>query len=105
MFVPVWDENSLKSIKFQVVTVSLIAINIAIFALEVPDRHGHDLRFSRNRGRQGAAAAAHLRSSANGFRHCGRAGIFRRRAQIGSTGLGRQHPRGVFCPGGWIVGI
>ncbi len=34
MFVPVWDENSLKSIRFQVVTVGLILLNVAIFALE-----------------------------------------------------------------------
>jgi rhomboid family protein len=35
MFIPLSDENSLKSIPFQYVTVILIAINIAVFAVEV----------------------------------------------------------------------
>jgi rhomboid family protein len=34
LFVPVFDENSLKSIRFQVVTVGLIAINVIVFLLE-----------------------------------------------------------------------
>lgn len=35
MFIPVYDQNPLRSIHFQVVTVSLIAINIVIFILQV----------------------------------------------------------------------
>ena len=34
MFVPVWDDNPLRSIQFQFVTLVLIAINVAIFLLE-----------------------------------------------------------------------
>lgn len=34
MFVPVWDENPLRSIPFQFVTLALIAVNVAIFLLE-----------------------------------------------------------------------
>ncbi|MCH9765029.1 MAG: rhomboid family intramembrane serine protease [Alphaproteobacteria bacterium] len=34
MFVPLRDDNSLKSIQFQYMTVLLIAINVAVFALE-----------------------------------------------------------------------
>ncbi|AHB47523.1 membrane protein [Hyphomicrobium nitrativorans NL23] len=33
MFVPIHDENSLKSIPFQYVTVSLIVVNVAVFLL------------------------------------------------------------------------
>lgn len=35
MFIPLSDDNSLKSIPFQYVTVSLILINVAVFLLEV----------------------------------------------------------------------
>ena len=35
MFIPVYDQNPLRSIHFQAVTVSLIAINIAVFILQV----------------------------------------------------------------------
>jgi membrane associated rhomboid family serine protease len=35
VFIPVYDQNPLRSIHFQVVTVSLIAINIVIFILQV----------------------------------------------------------------------
>ena len=35
MFIPLRDENSLKSIPFQYVTVGLIAINVLVFLLEV----------------------------------------------------------------------
>ena len=35
MFIPVYDQNPLRSIHFQAVTVSLIAINIVIFILQV----------------------------------------------------------------------
>lgn len=35
MFIPVYDQNPLRSIQFQVVTVSLISINIFVFILEV----------------------------------------------------------------------
>jgi membrane associated rhomboid family serine protease len=34
MFVPVWDENPLRSIPFQFVTLTLIAVNVAVFLLE-----------------------------------------------------------------------
>ena len=34
MFVPVYDDNPLKSIQFQMVTVALIVINVIVFALE-----------------------------------------------------------------------
>lgn len=34
MFVPVWDENPLRSIRFQVVTVALIAVNVMVYLLE-----------------------------------------------------------------------
>jgi len=34
MFVPLQDDNPLKSIKFQYVTVALILVNVAVFALE-----------------------------------------------------------------------
>ena len=34
MFVPVWDENPLRAIPFQIVTLALIAINVAVFLLE-----------------------------------------------------------------------
>lgn len=34
MFIPVQDDNPLKSIPFQFVTVALIAINVAVYALE-----------------------------------------------------------------------
>ena len=34
MFVPVYDENPLRSIKFQYVTFGLVAINLAVFALQ-----------------------------------------------------------------------
>ncbi|HRN89994.1 MAG TPA: rhomboid family intramembrane serine protease, partial [Hyphomicrobium sp.] len=35
MFVPIHDENSLKSIPFQYVTVSLIVVNVVVFMLSV----------------------------------------------------------------------
>jgi membrane associated rhomboid family serine protease len=35
VFVPVYDDNPLRNIKFQFVTISLIAINFAVFALQV----------------------------------------------------------------------
>ena len=35
MFIPIRDDNSLKSIPFQYVTVSLIALNVLVFLLEV----------------------------------------------------------------------
>ncbi len=35
MFIPLRDENSLKSIPFQYVTVSLIALNVLVFVFEV----------------------------------------------------------------------
>ena len=35
MFIPVYDQNPLRSIQFQAVTVSLISINIFVFILEV----------------------------------------------------------------------
>ena len=35
MFIPLRDENTLKSIPFQYVTVSLIVINVAVYLLEV----------------------------------------------------------------------
>ena len=35
MFIPLRDDNSLKSIPFQYVTVSLIAVNVLVFILEV----------------------------------------------------------------------
>ncbi|MGB3719115.1 MAG: rhomboid family intramembrane serine protease [Proteobacteria bacterium] len=35
MFIPVYDQNPLRSIRFQAVTVSLILINIFVFILEV----------------------------------------------------------------------
>ncbi len=35
MFIPLRDDNSLKSIPFQYVTVSLIAVNVLVFLLEV----------------------------------------------------------------------
>jgi membrane associated rhomboid family serine protease len=35
VFIPVYDQNPLRSIHFQAVTVSLIAINIAVFILQV----------------------------------------------------------------------
>lgn len=41
MFVPIHDENALKSIRFQFVTIALIAINAVVFAFEaagLPDR-------------------------------------------------------------------
>ena len=34
MFVPLHDENTLKSIRFQFVTLAIIVINIAIYLLE-----------------------------------------------------------------------
>ena len=34
MFVPVWDDNPLRSIRFQVVTLALIAINVVVFLFE-----------------------------------------------------------------------
>jgi membrane associated rhomboid family serine protease len=34
MFVPVWDENPLRSIKFQFVTVSLIVANVVVLLLQ-----------------------------------------------------------------------
>ena len=34
MFVPLHDENTLKSIRFQYVTLAIIAINIVIYLLE-----------------------------------------------------------------------
>jgi membrane associated rhomboid family serine protease len=36
MFVPLHDENSLKSIRFQYVTIMLIAINVIVYLFEVP---------------------------------------------------------------------
>lgn len=41
MFVPIYDENPLKSIRLQAVTIALIIVNAAVFLLEVaglPDR-------------------------------------------------------------------
>jgi membrane associated rhomboid family serine protease len=41
LFVPIYDENSLKSIRLQAVTIGLIALNAAVFLLELaglPDR-------------------------------------------------------------------
>ena len=35
MFVPVYDTNPLRSIKFQYVTFALVAVNLAVFALEL----------------------------------------------------------------------
>ncbi len=35
MFIPLRDDNSLKSIPFQYVTVSLIVVNVLVFALEM----------------------------------------------------------------------
>jgi len=35
MFVPLHDENTLKSIRFQFVTIALIAINVAVYLFEV----------------------------------------------------------------------
>ena len=35
MFIPLRDDNSLKSIPFQYVTVGLIVLNVLVFALEV----------------------------------------------------------------------
>ena len=35
MFIPLRDDNSLKSIPFQYVTVSLIVLNVLVFILEV----------------------------------------------------------------------
>ncbi len=35
MFVPLHDENTLKSIRFQFVTIALIAINILVFVFEM----------------------------------------------------------------------
>src|SRR5690349_6605186 len=35
VFIPLRDDNSLRSIPFQYVTVSLIAVNILVFLLEV----------------------------------------------------------------------
>ena len=35
MFIPLRDDNSLKSIPFQYVTVSLIVVNVLVFILEV----------------------------------------------------------------------
>ncbi len=35
MFVPVWDENPLRSISFQFVNVALIIISVAVYMLEV----------------------------------------------------------------------
>ncbi|MFM1814179.1 MAG: hypothetical protein RLZ98_874 [Pseudomonadota bacterium] len=34
MFIPIFDENNLKSIRFQYMTLLLIAINVAVFALQ-----------------------------------------------------------------------
>ncbi|HKZ97564.1 MAG TPA: rhomboid family intramembrane serine protease [Hyphomicrobiaceae bacterium] len=34
MFVPLYDDNTLKSIRFQFVTIALIAVNVAIYLLE-----------------------------------------------------------------------
>ena len=34
MFVPIYDDNQLKYIKFQYVTLALIALNVACFAFE-----------------------------------------------------------------------
>lgn len=39
MFVPIYDENSLKSIGFQYMTVLLIALNAAVFAAEATGMH------------------------------------------------------------------
>lgn len=35
VFIPIYDQNPLRSIQFQAVTVSLIAVNIAVFILQV----------------------------------------------------------------------
>jgi len=35
LFIPLRDENSLKSIPFQYVTVGLIIVNVLVFMLEV----------------------------------------------------------------------
>ena len=35
MFVPVYDDNPLRSIKFQFVTFGLIALNLVVFAFEI----------------------------------------------------------------------
>ena len=35
MFIPIYDQNPLRSIQFQAVTVSLILINVAVFILQV----------------------------------------------------------------------
>ena len=35
MFIPLHDDNTLKSIRFQYVTVALIAINVLVFLFEV----------------------------------------------------------------------
>ncbi len=37
MFIPISDDNTLKSIKFQWVTLSLIALNVAVFAFSSAD--------------------------------------------------------------------
>lgn len=41
MFVPLYDENKLKSIHFQFVTVLLIAANVAVFILEASGMNQH----------------------------------------------------------------
>ncbi len=43
MFVPVYDENSLKKIRFQYMTVALIVANIAVFALQLSGQLQHAL--------------------------------------------------------------
>lgn len=35
MFIPIYDQNPLRSIQFQAVTVSLIVVNVAVFILQV----------------------------------------------------------------------
>ena len=35
MFVPLHDENSLKSIRFQYVTIGIIAVNVLVYLFEV----------------------------------------------------------------------
>jgi membrane associated rhomboid family serine protease len=37
MFVPVHDENKLKSIRFQYVTLALVVINVVVYVLEIAD--------------------------------------------------------------------
>ncbi|MEO0672492.1 MAG: hypothetical protein AAFZ05_10755, partial [Pseudomonadota bacterium] len=40
MFVPLHDDNSLKRIPFQYVTVALIAINVAVFVAQTANMVG-----------------------------------------------------------------